>query len=944
MLLDDQELRTRLAEIAQRTYDGDNFLRDLLRAYGFSASDLAAVQNQSAEENEILYQNVVFFKIIPQATSFARLNSLASALKYHLLTELYAPKYLIATDLQKMVAIKTRTGQKLVVKLSALEQHREFFDDWWHHQSSDAVLRTEDKSSITKVESSVTLDRRAADYAKVLYDELSHEGGKQLTYQETNRFFCFLLFCFFAEHLGIFAPQSFSRLLEQETRADGSDLTDFFAQLILFLTTGNFEPTDSPLITSRRCEQRRFRSLEPAADFATSSFGSFLCTLFGETALEIPAFNTETRSLLLRSSKFDWSLINPDIFGTIFQSITAKRQRNVHGMDYTSVKNVLKVIEPLFLNQLWQEFWQKFSDVTALQELWRKLSLIRILDPACGSGNFLIVSYKKLRELELEIILRLRQLSPANFAKQNYRSRIHLHSFCGIELEDLPCTLAQLSLVLAQYQIEKTARRHDVLFDASALSQTPQIIRGNAARLDWAPICPGLDPASNLCIYLVSNPPYKGATKQTSQQKADFAAYFGDEVYSKNMNYAALWLIKSARYLYSQVQLGNSAELAFITADSICQGEQVGLIFPKVFATGAEISFAHRPFHWSNDAKAQAGVDVIILGLRIASDCDRWPKYLFFDSSAVEVEAINPYLVAARPDLFITRRTRPPALLPPLLVGSMPLDDGNLTLNRSEYEELSAQSIPSRWLRPLLGAEEILKLPCDLCSGKKLNHSVMRNIRHCLWIEDVDYLAAKNYSTLAARFAKVADCRARSRRPTTQKAARFPYRFAENRHQSAQAALAIPSLSSKNRPYYPMAYLEASDLIIVSNTALVIYDPPLWLFALLQSQQHQVWLKAVSGSLGNSYRYTATLAYNTFPLPPLSTDDQEKLSSSAENILQMRGQYRDKSLAEIYDQMPAELQDCYVENDQLVDQIYGQNFSDDAARLAYLFRLYAQNI
>lgn len=942
MLLDDQELRTRLAEIAQRTYHNDDFLRDLLRAYGFSISDLAAVQNQSAEKNEILYPNIVFLKIAPAATTFARLNSLASALKYHLLTDLHAPKYLIATDLQKMVAIEARTGQKLVTKLSALEQHGDFFGDWRHLQPSDGTVQTEEKSSVAKVESSVTLDRRAADYAKVLYDELAHKGGKELTYQEINRFFCFLLFCFFAEHLGIFSPRSFSRLLEQETMADGSDLAEFFTQLIPFLAAGNFEPTDSPLIMSKHGDQQRFRSLEPAADFA-SSFGPFLHALFSEAALEIPAFDAETRSLLLRSSKFDWSLINPDIFGTIFQSITAKRQRNAHGMDYTSVKNVLKVIEPLFLNQLWQEFWQNFSDLTALQELWQKLSLIRILDPACGSGNFLIVSYKKLRELELEIILRLRQLSPANFAKQSYRSRIHLNNFCGIELEDLPCTLAQLSLMLAQYQIEKTARRHGVLFDADAISQTPQVIRGNAMRLDWAPICPGLNPAPNLRIYLISNPPYKGATKQTSQQKADFAVYFGDEVYSKNLNYAALWLIKGARYLASQVQFGNSAELAFITADSICQGEQVGLIFPKVFATGAEISFAHRPFHWSNDAKAQAGVDVIILSLRIASDRDRRPKLLFSDNGALETEAINPYLAAARPDLFVTRRAKSPALLPPLLVGSMPLDDGNLTLSQSECEELSVQSIPSRWLRPLLGAEEILKLPCDLCSGKKLNRSAMQNIRHCLWIEDADYLAAKNYPVLAARFAKVADYRARSRRPTTRKAARFPYRFAENRHQSAQTALVIPSLSSKNRSYYPMAYLVATDLII-SNTALVIYDPPLWLFALLQSQQHQVWLKAVSGSLGNSYRYSATLAYNTFPLPSLSTVDQEKLSSSAESILQIRSQYCNKSLAEIYDHMPAELEVCYTENNQLVDQIYGQNFADDTARLAYLFRLYEQNL
>lgn len=932
MLLDDQELRTRLAEITQRTYHDDVFLRDLLRAYGFSASDLVTVQNQATEKDEILYQNVVFFKIVPQPTSFARLNSLASALKYHLLTELYAPKYLIATDLEKMVAIRIGTGQKLVAEISALEQHGEFFKDWRPELSSG--------NFVTSTESSVTLDRRAADYTKVLYDVLAGKGGREKPYQAINRFFCILLFGFFAEHLGIFAPQSFSRLLEQETKTDGSDLAEFFAQLIPFLTAGNFEPTDSPLATSRRGDQQRFRSLEPIPDFA-ALFGPFLHDLCGETPLEIPTFDAETRKLLLRSSKFDWSLINPDIFGTIFQSITAKRQRNVHGMDYTSVKNVLKVIEPLFLNQLWQEFWQKFSDVTALQELWRKLSLIRILDPACGSGNFLIVSYKKLRELELEIILRLRELLPDNFGGPGYESRVRLGSFCGLELEDLPCLLAKLSLVLARYQIEHLARRQDLSFRPNPLLELPRIIRGNAARLDWELICPGPDAAPNLKIYLISNPPYKGATKQTSQQKADFAAYFGDEVYSKNLNYAALWLIKGARYLASQTALGNQAELAFITVDSICQGEQVGLIFPKVFATGAEISFAHRPFHWSNDAKAQAGVDVIILALRLKSAVHQAPKYLFTNNRAEEVESINPYLAASSQGTIVTRRAQPPALLPPLLVGSMPLDGGNLTLSQPEYAELRAQSIPSRWLRPLLGAEEILRLPSDFCSGEKADEFNMQNIRHCLWIEDADYLHVKAYPTLATRFTKVAEYRARSRRSTTQKAARFPYRFAENRHQSAQAMLVIPSLSSKNRPYYPMAYLEVADLIIL-NTALAVYDPPLWLFALLQSRQHQSWLQAVSGALGNSYRYTASLAYNTFPLPPLSTSNQKHLTASAKQILQLRRKYHEKTLAQIYDQMPAELRNVYAKNDQLVDQIYSQNFNDDAARLSHLFQLYEQ--
>lgn len=910
-----------LAEIVHHRYHDVQFLFDLLLAYGYSMSDLLQIrsQNQSMADDEVIYPKLVYFKFQNRPATHASLNSIMISLKNHFLTAAYRPQYLIVTDFERLVAWRFQTGQKLTTTLRNLEQHYEFFSDWQKGAAEPLALRKEVGKE------SAILDRQAANYAKVLYDHLAQKLSRPSLKQNLNRFFAFLLFCFFAEDLGIFTIGSFTNLLKNHTSKDGKDLKIFFQELVQYLL--NLDKGKKTQDGGVRFASELWRKLNVNPEIFVT-FEQFLEKILSD--IIIPDFDDETRRLLLRSAKFDWTLINPDIFGTIYQSITEKKMRNARGMDYTSIENVLKIIEPLFLDKLTVEFEKNFTQPEGLKKILSKVTQIRIFDPACGSGNFLIISYKKLRELELNILLRLRELGEEISPEL---PRVRFDAFFGIELEDLPHILAQLSLILAKYQMDLVFSNHEI--SPGPDNNFAKIVCANAMRINWQEFCPASD-FSDLekQVYLIGNPPYKGATKQTSAQKKDFADYFGQEAYSKNLNYIALWLIKGARYI-----AGKKADLAFIIADSACQGEQVGLIFPKVFAMGVEIGFAYRPFHWANNAKHQAGVDVAIMNLRNPSDA---PKYLFTAQGKKPVPKINAYLVASARQTIVARQSTPPINCPSLSVGSMPLDGGGLILRNDEREELLASKIPSQFIRPLLGAEEILNSPANVMSNATpADDQNFSYPRFCLWLEDQDYLTAKQYPTLARRFQKVAEYRQKSSRSTTRRIARFPYRFGENRHQNSAHALAIPSLCSKQRVYFPMAFLKSRDLIF-SNTALIVYDAPLWLFALLQSRHHQVWIQTVCSTLGDSYRYSATLAYNTFPAPQLSDSAKKRLEQSAQVILLARQQSPSSSLAELYRDLPDTLKIAHVKNDQLVDELYGQSQPDDALRLARLFELYEE--
>ena len=622
-------------------------------------------------------------------------------------------------------------------------------------------------------------------------------------------------------------------------------------------------------------------------------------------------------------------------------------------MDYTSVPNIMKVIRPLFLDELEEEFEKIIESeilpknkIERLQKLWVRISKIKIFDPACGSGNFLIITYKKLRELENNIIKSLNNLSASGISVK-VDSQIKLENFFGIEIDDFAHELAILSLYIAAHQMNiEFEKKFGKKLSIIPLKDNPKIVCANAARIDWQDVCPNIprepekraeqsamfdfgEPTQeNLLdkieewdeIYLIGNPPYKGSKKQSKDQKSDFENYFKDEKYSKNLDYIALWFIKGARYI-----AGSKAQLAFVSTNSVAQGEHVSAMFPKIFDEGVEIGFAYTSFKWNNNAKDNAGVTVVIFSLQNKSIKG---KMLFIENHLpIEVKNINGYLAGSRSSIVVEKSSSPICDLPKCVFGSQPIDGGFLILSREEAEELiSKDSNLKKIIRKYSGGDEYI-------NGRE---------RYCLWINDQNVELAKTSLIISERIKRVSEFRLSSGTKSTQKLAETPHKFASKKHIDT-ISLIIPATSSENRNYIPMGFLDQNT--IISNAAFAIYDAPLWLFALLESKMHMVWIRTVCGKLKTDYRYSSTLGYNTFPVPPLSPETKQALEKSAKEILFARENHTEKTLAQMYDpaKMPTDLREAHTANDALVDSIYSvHGFENDEQRLVKLFEMYEQ--
>ena len=611
----------------------------------------------------------------------------------------------------------------------------------------------------------------------------------------------------------------------------------------------------------------------------------------------------------------DWSGVNPDIFGTIFQGIVDETRRDENGMDYTSVPNILKVINPLFMDELHEEFDKAFDDQNRLFKLWSRISKIKVFDPACGSGNFLIISYKKLRELEHDIIRRIVELKHGVMSVK-LNSQIKLDHFFGIEIEDFPRELAVLSMYIAAHQMNvEFEKEFGKKISIIPLVDMPTIFRENSARVDWNAICPnnGSDE-----IYVIGNPPYKGARWQTAEQKNDMEHVLGHLRGVGNLDYITIWFKKGSDYIRSR-----NSKLAFVSTNSICQGQSVSLFWPDVLNDDEEIGFAYESFKWSNNAKNQAGVTVTVISIRNKSND---PKIFFTSIDSQKVQNINAYLLPIR-DIFIDQSTKPISSLPELNYGSFALDDGVFTISLDERDELiKLDNRCEKFLRPFIGSAELL-----------------RGIsRYAIWITSNDVEEANSIPVIKEKIDHVRDWRNKSTRTNTKKLASIPWRFAEIRYEEKPCVI-IPIVSSERRDYIPMGYL--SNSTIVSNAAFAVYDAEPYLFALLNSKMHMAWIRTVCGKLKTDYRYSSTLGYNTFPCPPLTSQQKEKLNQSARNILFARANHPELTLADMYDpnKMPEDLRQAHEENDILVDKLYRSTpFQTDEARLATLFKLYEE--
>ena len=617
-----QQIQQNISEIANREYYSPTIIYDLLLAYGKPKATVTKLQNgvnNFARHDGVLLKDAVFFKIFPAGTV---LESKVEQLKHDELTERYRPRYLVATDLQNIAAYDRRQESSLSTKIRDLDKDFTFF-----YGLSGNEVNTNQKEE-------AYADRKAAERMKELYDEIVRCNSNRILSEDLsfrhdlNIFFSRLLFCYFAEDTDLFEPKQFTNSVKNYTKMDGSDLPYFFEQL--------FESLDSK-------PYEKQGMVDPFNKFPYVN-GTIFDTK--KHSIRIPAFNAQARHLLIQLAESNWSDVNPDIFGTIFQGIVDAQKRDENGMDYTSVINIEKVINPLFMDNLWAEYDKAKDSINKLNRLWFRISKIKIFDPACGSGNFLIIAYKRLRELEQEIIRTIDEISPTGIGVK-LDSQIKLDHFFGIEIEDFPRELAVLSMFIAAHQMNiKFEEEFGKKLTIIPIIDMPTIICGNSARLDWNSVCSNMphedsamytmsmfddinaeiDSQKNNTasdeIYVIGNPPYKGARWQTADQKSDMLANLGKINGVGNLDYISIWFKKASEYIKD-----TRAEYCFVTTNSICQGQSVSLLWPHVLIENLEIGFAYSSFKWQNNAKDQAGVTVTIISLRNnVTDCMSCPQ------------------------------------------------------------------------------------------------------------------------------------------------------------------------------------------------------------------------------------------------------------------------------------------------------------------------------
>lgn len=892
MRLSLKEIEKRVAPLGNRKSYDREFIFGLLLAYGRSPGNVTRLRsNKSGSLNvarnpdqEVAQKGVVYFRELQKSTEEDLLRSIENLSSDPAVVR-FSTRFVIVSDYEQLLARDIKTSETLIIDIRRIAEFFTFFLPWAGMEKSQYVAETH-------------ADVKAAERMAKLFDELTRINPDLASTMSgrhsLNTFFTRLLFCFFAEDTGIFSSGQFTTAVSELSRLDGGDLRELLEDIFKSLNTAGQEHRPNHLQDFPYVNGRLFE---------------------GPDDNGVPLFNKRSRDLLMESGNLKWSEINPDIFGSMFQAIVTPGQRSALGQHYTSVPNILKTIEPLFLDELKADYDVAFDDEKKLESLLRRIGKIKVFDPACGSGNFLVIAYKELRKLEHGILERLSDLRGRRYGL--FDSVVGIESFYGIEIDDFAAEVAVLSLWIAKHQMniefeEKFGSRIPLI----PLKETGSIRKGNANRIDWNSVCPN-DGKSE--IYLIGNPPYKGGKSQSAELKEDYLPVFGNRPYSKDLDYVALWFVKGADYIR-----GTQAQLAFVATNSVSQGEHVGLLFPMIFQMGLEIGYAYTSFKWENNAKRNAGVTVVVVSLR---NTLRKPKFIFGDGIRLNASNINGYLSDA-PNVFVYRRNKAlSGQLPRMVLGSMPRDGGHLILSRKERDELQ-QSDPGaeKFVRRYVGAD-------DFINGLD---------RYCLWIMNHELPLANQNPIIARRLAAVTEFRHLSKALSTAALAKSPIQFGQNAYKDTEAII-VPRVSSERRDYVPIGYLDRGT--VISDSANAVYDAEPWIFGLLTSRIHMVWVKAVGGRLKNDLRYGTFIVYNNFPVPHLSTRDRASLSEKALRILDVREYFPEKSLGDLYDPnvMPDNLRLAHEELDRLVDGFYRLNgFKADEERLSHLFERYTK--
>lgn len=737
---------------------------------------------------------------------------------------------------------------------------------------------------------------KAAEKLGKLHDQLKAVGYEG---HPLEVFLVRLLFCLFAEDNAIFERQQFKELVELRSAEDGSDLAALLANL--------FQVLDTPPL-------KRLKNL----DEQLAAFAYINGKLF-EERLPLASFDSKMRETLLDCTTLNWARISPAIFGALFQSIMDKKARRNLGAHYTSEGNILKALRPLFLDELREEFERVKRDKKRLLAFHRKLGSIRMLDPACGCGNFLVIAYRELRLLELDVLRETFKASSSSLLDIGQIMFVDVDQFYGIEIEEFPAQIAQVALWMTDHQMNlRVSEEFGQYFARLPLNKAPSIVHGNALTIDWRTVVAPMD-----LTYIVGNPPFLGKKEQSSKQKAELTAIFHDVDGASVLDYVTCWYRKATEYMSEN----RSIETAFVSTNSITQGEQVGALWPWLLRQQVRVNFAHRTFEWSSEAKGKAAVHCVIIGFSLTN---RANKTLFeyetirSEPHAVKASRINPYLVDAD-DVVLTNRRTAVCNVPQLSFGSMPNDGGHLMLEEEEAEAFLAEYPAARkFVRPILGSVEYINaIP-----------------RFCLWLKGAAPSELRASPAIMQRVAKVRAKRAESKRPETNSLAETPTLFGEDR-QPTKRYLAIPKTSSEGRRYIPMGFLAPT---IVANTELFTSeDAGLYHFGVLTSTMHMAWVRAVCGRLKSDYRYSAGIVYNNFPWPEPTDKQVAAIEAAAQEVLNARAIFKTSSLADLYtiDSMPPELVKAHNTLDRAVDVAYSKTgFGREADRVVFLFELY----
>jgi hypothetical protein len=911
------EIAEAVSLLAEQPFDAAEFPFAFLQAFGNKETTLKRLRKGESNRSDVggvLQTNNIHIAV---AAPGGVAQTLA-ALKASPATVKAKAKFVLATDGEWLEAEDLASGDTVACAYTDLPNRFGFF------------LPLAGITTVRQIAENA-FDIRATGRLNKLYVELlkdNPEWGAAARRHDMNHFMARLIFCFFAEDTDIFNGAGlFTATIEQMSDATNTD----------FVIGEIFRAMNTPI------KDRAAANLRPWADvFPYVNGGLF------SGSLEVPRFSRIARSYLLHIGGLDWTKINPDIFGSMIQAVAEDEERGALGLHYTSVPNILKVLNPLFLDELRTRLDEAGDNPRMLLNLRRRLSRIRVFDPACGSGNFLVIAYKEMRAIEAEINKRRRE--------SGRKSDIPLTNFRGIEIRDFPAEIARLALIIAEFQCDVLYRgQKEALAEFLPLDAENWIICGNALRLDWLSICPPAGArvkhhADDLFhtpldqpqidfeneggeTYICGNPPYRGSKWQTAEQQSDLKNIFDGRAKGwKSLDYVAGWFMKAADY-----SLAADAVSAFVATNSICQGQQVSILWPLISKTGNEIAFACTSFKWANLASHKAGVTVVIVGLsRHAGKARR----LFVQDGATiegdgrilearEVANINAYLVPGH-NVAVEARTKPAATLAEMSFGNHPYYGGALILSMHEARTLLANHDRARrFIRPLYGSQEFI-------SGQP---------RACLWISDCDAEAAARIEPIADRLSGVQRARlAAEKDKTAQKLARSPHRFRDQITASSHT-LVVPRVSSENRAFLPVGLLDKS--AIIQDRAFALYDAPLWNMALIASRLHWVWIGTVCVRLEMRFSYSNTLGWNTFPVPTLTDKNKADLTRCAEDILLAREAHFPATIAELYDPetMPADLREAHERNDEVLERIYiGRRFRNDTERLEKLFEMYTKMV